>query len=168
MPFDLTERVSKQDLARLIIRLARAEDPSGLHPAFSFEETRLYSPWMMLALVTYAFAVGIYGSEQIAGLAREEEELRRLCQDLFPNAEVVKCFRERNRLAIQDFLARVIQAVLEGIADGGAGQVGHLNCGTPLSGTTGERWVSYEANERLQRADCEDGRLRQTAKISMT
>jgi len=164
MPINLTERVSKQDLARLIVRLARTKDASELCPAFSFEEDRLYSPCLMLGLVTYAFAVGIYSSERISILAREDEELRRLCPDLFPNAEVVKCFRERNRLAIQDFLARAIQAVWEVTGEyPGAGQADNLNRNIPVPAKARERWVACEANEWMRRADGEDRRVRKPA-----
>ena len=65
----------------------------------------------LLALLTFCYAAGIYGSQEIESAAQHEPVVRSLCDDSAPNWSVLWRFRNANRPWIEECLARVYAAV---------------------------------------------------------
>lgn len=166
LPSDLTEWVTSRELVTLIARLARRENESTLSAVFAVGTAPLFPHWTMLGILTYGLAVGVYGADRIATLARQDAELSRLCQGQFPDGEAIQHFREGNKAIIKNCLARVLEAVLKRKAqlnegDGSVvpgGEHDLVGKHSPIS-----RWIVYEADERLRRAAQEDEASRRLA-----
>ncbi|MBI5388078.1 MAG: transposase [Verrucomicrobia bacterium] len=158
-PANLAEWMPEGGLADLIVQQARDEDDAAVRPAFSLEASRLYAPWMVLALVAYAYSHGVYGSLRVAELARRDRDLQRLFHDQVPNGKVIQWFRDRNRAVIQRFLARVMAAMaLRGSpVEDGAVWCRANDCEEAATGSFAQ-WIAGEAKERLRRAEREDVR----------
>jgi transposase-like protein DUF772 len=56
-----------------------------------------YKPRRMLGMLTYAYATGLFGSEEIVRNCYEDEHLRSFCQQESPTAISIKRFRRENR-----------------------------------------------------------------------
>ncbi len=66
---------------------------------------------MLLTLLTYCYAAGIYGSEDIEWDCRNDAAARYLCANTFPDQEAIRSFRGANREWIEDCLTCVYQCV---------------------------------------------------------
>jgi hypothetical protein len=62
---------------------------------------------MLLALLTYCYASGVYGSEDIEWDCQNDPTARSLCGNASPNQETIRRFRRANRPLIEACLACV-------------------------------------------------------------
>lgn len=115
-----------------------------------------YRPKTLLALLTYAYSLGIYASADVEGMMRADSNFRRLCAGEFPHWKVLRRFRKANTDAIRACL----QATFKIISKSDRNQFvysGVVRSEWMQSGNRqGERWddvqIAAEANDRLERA----------------
>ena len=102
LPADLRQHVGERALIELALgavqtvgeRLPRPLDAPGRH-----------SPQMLLTLLTYCYAAGVYGSEDIEYDCRHDAATRYLCANTSPDQDAIRNFRRANRPWIEDCLA---------------------------------------------------------------
>ena len=87
-------------LLRLAHSVAQEHTASTLRPVFLLTARRFHHPWRMLTLLTYAFASGIWHSRAIAEIAALDLNLVTLCHGESPSAEIIRRFRNQNRVQI--------------------------------------------------------------------
>jgi hypothetical protein len=95
-----------------LLRLAQgaAQDiHRTLRAVFSLSARRFHHPWRMLALLTYAFASGIWHSCAIAEVAALDPDLVALCHGEAPSADVIRRFRNQNRMPILSCLELLLR-----------------------------------------------------------
>jgi len=66
-----------------------------------------HSPQMLLTLLTYCYAAGVYGSEDIEYDCRNDAATRYLCANASPDQDTIRNFRRANRHWIERCLACV-------------------------------------------------------------
>ena len=66
-----------------------------------------HSPQMLLTLLTYCYAAGVYGSEDIEYDCRNDAATRYLCANASPDQDTIRNFRRANRRWIEACLACV-------------------------------------------------------------
>lgn len=104
LPADLRQPVGERALIELALdavqtvgeRLPRPLEAPGQH-----------SPQMLLTLLTYCYAAGVYGSEDIEYDCRNDAATRYLCANTAPDQDAIRNFRRANRRLIEDCLACV-------------------------------------------------------------
>jgi len=62
---------------------------------------------MLLTLLTYCYAAGVYGSEDIVDDCRHDAATRYLCANSSPDQDTIRSFRRANREWIEACLACV-------------------------------------------------------------
>ena len=67
-----------------------------------------YQPQMMLTLLCYCYAAGIYGSQQIEEVMRRDETVRYICARTYPDRAEIQQFRRDNRPMLEQCLASVL------------------------------------------------------------
>lgn len=101
-------------------------------------------PRVLLGLLTYCYARGVYGSTDIERLMRKDKLFRAVCREEFPDARMLRRFRRENRPALQDCLSLVLR----------------LSVPNTESERMGDAWnaeqSSEEALRRLDMAACMD------------
>lgn len=115
-----------------------------------------YQPKTLLALLTYAYALGIYASSDVEAMMRADINFRHLCAGEFPHWKVLRHFRRANTDAIRSCLQvtfKIISkpernhSVYSGVLRSEWMQMGNRQ---------GESWdeiqIAAEVNERLERA----------------
>jgi Transposase domain (DUF772) len=100
----------KKPLARVVLEAVRRVDGKVLNPVAAPQAGIAFRTRMLLAVVTYCYAAGIYGSEDIEALMREDGTFRFLCENEFPGWRVIQRFRRHNRAAIQRCLEEVLRS----------------------------------------------------------
>lgn len=68
-------------------------------------------PQMMLTLLTYCYAAGYYGSQDIEWATQHDKTVRYICARTFPDWRAIRRFRRANREAVRNCLVRVFREV---------------------------------------------------------
>src|SRR6266508_1163110 len=94
-------------LARIVSEaVPRLADPMSPRQTTELEEP---SVWQLLAILTYCYAAGIYGSRDIELNLEQDAVARRLCADAFPEFDAIRHFRRCHRSRIKGCLATVLK-----------------------------------------------------------
>jgi hypothetical protein len=109
----LSEWIRNGTLLSLILDAARTlewpETESKLAASSGYAFRRL----VMLTVVTYCYATGVYGSKDIALKISQDEILRFLCAGTFPTWQDIRDFTQHNRDLIEQSLIRTCQLAQE-------------------------------------------------------
>lgn len=107
VPEDLAECLGAVRLTHLALEAVQGDETSPgefrAGPAL-----QSYRHRMLLTLLTYAYARGIYGSEEIQERVRTDGDLRYLCALEFPEAETLRQFRRREGARLGLALTRLL------------------------------------------------------------
>ena len=99
LAYFVLDLVSQLDLSAIEARI-EDKDPRGERP---------YAPGMMLALLLYGYAVGVYSSRRIARATYEDVAFRVLSGDTHPFFTTINLFRLQHREAIGDLFVQVLR-----------------------------------------------------------
>src|SRR5262245_46550195 len=103
---DLRAFVPENRLVCLALEAVQAHQSEAI-PG-SDRDGRRHSGAMLLTLLTYCYAVGIYGSQDIEVRAKNDRTVRYLCANNVPDWNSIRAFRRRNRLLVQGCLASLL------------------------------------------------------------
>ena len=108
LPVDLRDWVAENDLARLIVEVVEQCD---LGQAWTNERgsgSAQYPPGMMLSLLIYAYARGVFSSRRIEQLSYENLSVRYLCANTHPDHDTIAKFRRENGALFKACLGQVL------------------------------------------------------------
>jgi transposase len=160
LPPDLRDWVAADHLVHFVIDAMDAVDTS---PAVVNERgtgSEQYPPSMLLALLVYSYATGVFSSRQIERSTYENVAVRLLCADTHPDHDTLCVFRRKNAA----LLARAFARVLELAANCGVLKVGAVTVaidGTKvLANASKHAAVSHgHAGQKLRELDLEIAEL---------
>lgn len=111
-PADLAEGLGAVRLMHLALEAVQEDgSPSG---EFRVRPDRQgFRHRMLLTLLSYAYARGIYGSEEIQDRVRTNGDLRYLCALEFPDAETLRYFRRREWTRLNQSLSRLLELAMK-------------------------------------------------------
>ena len=154
--------VDDETLVCLVLDSVQKVEHGRLSPVPAEPGGDIFTPRMLLALVTYCYAVGIYSSQSIEERICRDDMLRYLCAWKFANRDLIRRFREQNRLVIERCLLHICLALrkrqlraqkLDGAAAAEETARGTDTCFDP----TWRIQITCDVRERLNRAELEDG-----------
>jgi transposase len=96
LPVDLRDWVAENDLARLIVEVVEQCDLSQAWTNERGSGSAQYPPGMMLSLLIYAYARGVFSSRRIEQLSYENLSVRYLCANTHPDHDTIAKFRREN------------------------------------------------------------------------
>lgn len=108
LPIDLAEWLPEDDLAHFIVEAAEHVDIGAFKINWAGTGKRQYHPRMMLALLVYAYANGIFSSRRIERATWRDVGMRFIAADTHPDHDTIASFRRENREAF----AAAFQTVL--------------------------------------------------------
>src|ERR1700744_969013 len=119
-----------------------------------------YPPRMMLGLLIYSYATGVFSSRQIERTTHDSVAVRLLCADTHPDHDTICAFRKEHGALLQGSFAQVIELA----ARCGVLQVGGITVALDgskvLASASKHAAVSYEhAGARLQELELEIAQL---------
>jgi hypothetical protein len=100
-PEKLNVWLSESALASLVLAAVQQTDAASLNRVAPMNSGMAYEPRLLLALVTYCYALGIYGSQDVEAMMRADKIFRFLCGGEFPGWQAIRRFRRHNRERIQ-------------------------------------------------------------------
>ena len=150
LPDDLSLFIGKKTLAKFI--LEGIEDLDAWAPGV--EETRScnpnFRPAMLLTLLAYCYATGVYGSADIQLATEHDQMIRYLCAGDYPDLCLIRSFRRYNHERITRSLSGVLRRVWElRFCEEDAVPIGSVSS----SGSAPGWWIGVSALDFRQEAE---------------
>jgi transposase len=108
MPPSIQEWVGKDDMARFVVEAVEAVEESSYRINWRGSGDAQYSPRMMLGLLVYCYAHGIFSSRKIETATYRDIAVRFICGDNHPDHDTIAAFRRENRVLFSECFAKVL------------------------------------------------------------
>jgi transposase len=113
LPCDLREWVADDDLVHFVLEAVGEVDLRGAPLGERGTGSEQYPPRMMLALLIYCYALGVFSSRKIERLTYQHVGVRYLCADTHPDHDTIAAFRARHRELFQRSFVAVLRLARE-------------------------------------------------------
>jgi len=116
LPFLIPRRASPSAPASLIEAVQTAVQPiaeSWLHPIVARTASPAFQPRVMLVVLTYCYAKGLYAGSEILRYLKGDKAFSRVCQHQFPNRREIESFRQHNSYIIEQCLIAALRFLAE-------------------------------------------------------
>ncbi len=108
LPPDLKDWVADDDLAHFIVEAAERIDMHAFHISRTGSGKAQYHPRMMLALLVYCYACGIFSSRKIEQASWRNVSVRFITADTHPDHDTIAKFRRDNGDAFQVAFGQIL------------------------------------------------------------
>lgn len=108
LPADLAEELGAVRLTQLALEAVQDEDVA-VGEFRAGPGCQGYQHRMLLTLMSYAYARGVFSSEELQDRVRTDADLRYLCAREFPEAESLRLFRRREWPRLNRTLVRLLE-----------------------------------------------------------
>ncbi|CAB4244001.1 transposase [Methylacidimicrobium sp. AP8] len=113
LPEDLRDWVEEDDLVHFVIEAVERMDLRGFRVNVRGTGDAQYPPSMMLSLLIYCYANGIFSSRRIEAATRRDVAVRYLCANTHPDHDTICRFRRENFAAVADCFLKVLELARE-------------------------------------------------------
>ena len=113
LPVDLREWVPADDMVHFILEAVEQVPLDRFQVNRRGSGSKQYHPRMMLALLIYCYANGVFGSRRIEAATYRDIAVRYLCADTHPDHDTICKFRRENVEAISASFVQVLQLAQE-------------------------------------------------------
>ena len=109
LPCDLRDWVAEDDLVHFVIEAVNDVDLRGAGLSERGTGSEQYPPRLMLALLIYSYATGVFSSRKIERLTYQDLSVRYLCGNTHPDHDTIATFRTRQRALFQRSFVAVLR-----------------------------------------------------------
>jgi transposase len=113
LPIDLREWVPADDMVHFVLEAVEQVPLDHFQFNSRGSGSKQYHPRMMLALLIYCYANGVFGSRRIEAATYRDIAVRYLCADTHPDHDTICKFRRENVDAISASFVQVLQLARE-------------------------------------------------------
>jgi transposase len=165
LPPDLREWVADNELAHLILEAVELCDMRGAQLNVRGSGSEQYPPSMMMALLIYTYATGVFSSRRIERASYDSVAVRYICANHHPDHDTIAKFRRGNQALFRSCFGQVLLLAREA----GVLRVGALSLdGTRIAGAGSrsavrsleqiERELQAVGQELLEKAEAADAK----------
>jgi transposase len=156
LPANLREWVPVGHLAHFILDVVEELDLRQVRVNERGTGSEQYPPQMLLALVLYCYATGLFSSRRIEQASWDSVPVRLICGDTHPDHDTICTFRRENRALVQESFVRVLE-LAQALKFLQVGQITVAVDGTKmLANASKHAAVSYEhAGKTIQQLELE-------------
>ncbi|MEX2494598.1 MAG: transposase, partial [Woeseia sp.] len=127
LPPSVDEWLPERHLARFVVEIVEQLDVSRMSTAYRGSGSAAYHPSMLLGLMIYGYAIGVFSSRKIERATYDSVAFRFIAANQHPDHDTLATFRKRFLREIEGLFVTVLKL---------AGQMGMLKLGTvALDGT---------------------------------
>jgi transposase len=127
LPPSLQDWLPEDHLARFVVEIVDQLDLSSLKAAYAGRGSQPYNPEMLLALLFYGYATGVFSSRKLERSTYDSVAFRFIAANTHPDHDTIAVFRKRFLRELKDLFVQILLI---------AGQAGVLKLGTvSLDGT---------------------------------
>jgi transposase len=109
LPPDLREWVPAGHLAHFILDAAEEMNLRQVRVNERGTGSEQYPPRMLLALLLYCYATGVFGSRRIEQATWDSVPVRMICGDTHPDHDTICTFRRENKALLAETFVRVLE-----------------------------------------------------------
>ena len=156
LPPDLKEWVADNDLAKFVLEAVELTDTAGAALNVRGSGSEQYPPAMMLALLIYCYATGIFTSRRIERATFDSVAVRYLCANTHPDHDTIATFRRSNEALLRSCFVSVLALAKES----GLLKLGSVSLdGTKLLGSAskGHTFTAKQLEEQIAGLEKEVG-----------
>jgi transposase len=113
LPPDLRDWVPQSDLAHFVVEAVERVDMSAFKVNARGSGSEQYNPRMMLALLIYCYANGIFGSRRIERATHRDVGVRFVAANTHPDHDTICAFRRENAAAFGECFLKVLELAHE-------------------------------------------------------
>jgi len=157
LPVDLREWIPQDDLVHFVINAVEMMSLPGLSVNPRGSGSKQYPPRMMLALVIYCYANGLFASRRIERATYRDLAVRYLTGDTHPDHDTICAFRRENGEAVKQAFLEVLRLAQKmGLLKVGTVSVDGTHIKANASKHKGVRYDRAGVLEKLLRKDIEE------------
>ena len=156
LPPDLKEWVAENDLAKFVLEAVEVTDTAGAALNVRGSGSEQYPPAMMLALLIYCYATGIFSSRRMERATFDSVAVRYLCANTHPDHDTIATFRRSNEALLRSCFVSVLALAKES----GLLKLGSVSLdGTKLLGSAskGHTFTAKQLEEQIAGLEKEVG-----------
>ena len=112
-PPDLRDWVRKDDLVHFVLEAVELLPLSNLRLNRRGTGSEQYPPRLLLSLLIYSYATGVFSSRRIEGLTHSHVSVRYLCANTHPDHDTICSFRRENGKLLQETFVKVLEMAAE-------------------------------------------------------
>ncbi|MGH7939716.1 MAG: transposase, partial [Limisphaerales bacterium] len=156
LPPNLRDWVPAGHLAHFILDAVEELDLREVKVNERGSGSEQYPPRMLLALLLYCYATGVFSSRRIEQASSDSVPVRMICGDTHPDHDTICAFRRQNRALVQETFVRVLE-LAQALSLLQVGQITVAVDGTKvLAHASKHAAVSYEhAGKTIKQLDLE-------------
>lgn len=109
LPPDLREWIPDNHLAHFVVEAVEGADLRGFKVNERGTGSEQYSPRMMLSLLIYCYAAGIFSSRQIEVATSENVAVRFIAANTHPDHDTLCTFRRENKALLEESFVKVLE-----------------------------------------------------------
>jgi transposase len=109
LPCDLRDWVAADDLVHFVIEAVEGMDLRGVAVNERGTGGAQYPPGMLLALLIYSYANGVFSSRRIERSTYQQVSVRYLCGETHPDHDTIAAFRARHLELLQQAFTEVLR-----------------------------------------------------------
>jgi len=113
LPPNLRDWVPAGHMAHFILEAVQEMDLRQIHVNDRGSGSPQYPPRMLLALLLYCYATGVFSSRRIERAALDSVPVRMICGDTHPDHDTICAFRRENKALLQETFVRVLELAQE-------------------------------------------------------
>lgn len=121
LPPSLQEWLPEDHLARFVVEVVDQMDLSALSKAYAGRGSKAYHPSMLLALLFYGYATGVFSSRKLEAATYDSIAMRFICANTHPDHDTIATFRRRFLPELEPLFTAILTL---------AGEMGLLRLGT--------------------------------------
>ena len=110
---DVSSWMSNRDLVSLILDVVQTIESPKLDPNPAVDFNGILRPRMMVTVLSYCYATGMYSSQEIESAIVKNETVRYLCARTYPTWQDLLRFRRQHKELIHEALSKVLQTAYD-------------------------------------------------------
>ena len=108
MPYDLSEWLPEDHLARFIVDITDKLDFSAVYRQYQGKGTAAYDPKLLLALLFYGYSTGVFSSRKIEAATYDSVAFRFIAGNQHPDHDTIAVFRKRFLKEIRGWFKEIL------------------------------------------------------------
>ena len=113
LPPSLQDWLPQEHLARFVVEVVEQLDLSSLEAAYAGRGSKAYHPGMLLALLFYGYATGIFSSRKLEAATYDSIAFRFICANTHPDHDTIATFRRRFSPQLEQFFTAILVLAAE-------------------------------------------------------
>ncbi len=109
LPPSINEWLPEQHLARFVVEVVGQLDLTLFKAAYSGRGSKAYSPAVLLSLLFYGYATGIFSSRKLERSTYDSVAFRYVCANEHPDHDTIASFRKRFLVELESTFVQILQ-----------------------------------------------------------